>query len=64
MEALVLEECLNEGLTGRRAVKNGRKDEFLLLAEVSNRLLGKEAEEGPCHRARVGALYYTLKPRA
>jgi hypothetical protein len=39
MEALVLEACLNEGLTGRRAVKNGRKDEFLLLSKVSNRPL-------------------------
>lgn len=62
MEALVLEECLNEGLTGSRAVKNGRKEEFLLLAKVSNRLLGKEAEEGACHRAPIGAFFSTLEP--
>jgi hypothetical protein len=62
METLVLEKGLNERLTGSRGVKNGREDEFLLLAKVPNRLLGKEAEEGPRHRARIGALSCTLKP--
>ena len=58
----MLEECLNERLTDRREVENSRKNEFLLLAKVSNRLLGKEAEEGACHRARIGAFFSTLEP--
>jgi hypothetical protein len=62
VKAHVLEECLNERLTDRREVDHGWEKEFLLLAKVSNRLLGEEAQKRPRDHARVGALARTQKP--